>query len=244
MTDEVKEWWEHSSEGFQETADVSVGCNWGWDVDTEALLGDIAGEDVLELGCGGGQDTVGLTDLGANVTGVDLSWEQLKHAVALSEEHGVTFDLVQGDITDLPFVANRFDLAFNTYVFQWVADLQACFEETHRVLRPNGRFVFSMPHPFFDVADPDTHEVVDSYFDTGRQVVVDDREGYPDVVTFRQKLSDIYNALWEAGFDVERMLEPGTADPGDYEPGPWGETPPELRAKLPRILIIKARAKD
>lgn len=244
MTEEVKEWWEFSSEGFQEASPVSVGCNWGWDLDNEKLLGDIAGKDVLELGCGGGQDTVALKDFGANVIGVDLSREQLNHAVTLAGEHDVTFDLVQGDITELPFVDNRFDLSYNTYVFQWVSDLQECFEETHRILRPRGRFVFSMPHPFFKLADPETHEIVKSYFDTGRQIQADERAGAPNQVTFRQKISDVYNALRKSGFDVEQMLEPGTSDPTDYEPGPWGVITPELRALLPRVLIISARVKN
>jgi len=244
MTEEVKEWWEFSSEGFQETSDVSVGFNWGWDLDTEALLGDIAGKEVLELGCGGGQDTVALTNLGATVTGIDLTRAQLEHAVSLAADHDVTVDLVEGDITELPFTENRFDLAYNTYVFQWVDDLEACFAETQRVLTEDGQFVFSMPHPFFTLADPDSHEIVESYFDTGRQVRVDQRERHPDLVTYRRKISDVYNALYDAGFTVEQMIEPGSPDPADHEAGPWGESPPELQAKLPIVFIIKARVRD
>lgn len=226
---------------FQETADVSVGINWGWEGLADAdLLGDLEGRDVLELGCGGGQDTVGLAEHGANVTGIDLSRPQLAHADALTDEHGADADLVMGDVTTLPFADDRFDLAFNTWVFQWVADLQGCFRETRRVLRAGGRFVFSMPHPFFTVVDPDSHEVVRSYLDTGRQVRPDEREGRPDLVTYRRRVSDIANGLREAGFDVDRLLEPGSSDPDDHEPGPWGESPPELRAKVPRVLVVEA----
>lgn len=241
MSREVKDRWEHTSDEFQETADVTVGIDWQWaEVEDADLLGDLSGQDVLELGCGGGQQTVGLVERGATVTGVDLSREQLCHAVALFAERGLDVGVVEGDVTELPFEADRFDLAFNTWVFQWVPDLRACFEETHRVLRPDGRFVFSMPHPFFSLADPDSHEVVESYFDTGRQVTVDGREDYPDLVTYRQKVSDVYNWLRDAGFDVERMFEPGSPDPDDYEAGPWGNSPPELRAKFPRTLVVAA----
>jgi ubiquinone/menaquinone biosynthesis C-methylase UbiE len=244
MKREIKARWELTSDSFQETSDVSVGCNWGWDgVDDEELLGDIDGLDALELGCGGGQDTVALAEYGATVTGVDLTRQQLHHARDLFDERDLDIDVVEGDITALPFAADEFDLAYNTYVFQWVQDLPAAFAEAHRVLRSDGRFVFSMPHPFFDLADPDTHEVVESYFDTGRQVVHDGREEYPDLVTYRRRVSDVYNALVEAGFDVERMLEPGSSDPDDYEPGPWGNSPPELQAKLPGVLVVAATAR-
>lgn len=243
MTREIKERWELTSTEFQERADVSVQINWGWDdVCDDALLGDVDGQAVLELGCGGGQDTVALAERGATVTGIDLTRQQLHHASDLFDDHGLEIDVVEGDITDLPFVAGQFDLAFNTWVFQWVPDIEGCFFEAHRVLRPGGRLVFSMPHPYFELADPDSREVVESYFDTGRQVTVDGREEYPDMVTYRRKVSDVYNALRETGFEVEQMLEPGSADPDDYEPGPWGDTPPELRATLPRILIVEATA--
>jgi len=243
MPGEIKERWELTSESFQETADVSVGCNLGWEGLGDELLGDLSGQVAVELGCGGGQDTVGLVRRGADVVGVDLTRAQLEHARDLFAEHDVSVPVVEGDITDLPFAADEFDLAYNSYVFQWVPEFRAAVAEAHRVLRPGGRFVFSMPHPFFDLADPETHEIVESYFDTGRQVVHDGREEYPDLVTYRWTVSDVYNALVDAGFDVERLLEPGSSDPGDYEPGPWGNSPPELQAKLPGVLVVAATAR-
>ncbi|OVE85366.1 class I SAM-dependent methyltransferase [Natronolimnobius baerhuensis] len=239
----VKARWERTSDEFQETADVDVGLNWGWDdVDSDAFLGDLEGKHVLELGCGGGQDTVALVERGASVTGIDLSREQLGHATALFEAHDLEIDVAEGSVTSLPFAADQFDLAFNTWVFQWVPDLRACFAEAHRVLRSGGRLVFSMPHPFFSLVDPDSHELEESYFDTGRHVVVDHREDYPNMVTYRRRVSDVHTALREAGFVVDELREPGSADPADHEAGPWGESPPELRAKLPRVLIVAATA--
>ncbi|MFC7192603.1 hypothetical protein ACFQL7_24175 [Halocatena marina] len=57
----------------------------------------------------------------------------------------------------------------------------------------------------------------------------------------RQKISNVYNALSNAGCTVERMIEPGSPDPANHDLGPWGKSPPELRAKLPNVFIIKAR---
>lgn len=124
-------------------------------------------------------------------------------------------------------------------MFQWVGDLPACFAETHRVLRPGGRLVFSMPHPFYALVDPDTHEVAESYFDTGRYVVEQD-DVAPDQVMYRHTVSEVYGALVDAGFRVDRLREPGTSDPEDYEAGPWGEHTPELMSKVPVVLVVEA----
>ena len=99
-----------------------------------------------------------------------------------------------------------------------------------------------MPHPFYKVADPETHTVEESYFDTGRHVIVDESKD-ANLVTYRHTISEIYNALYMAGFDVERILEPGSSDPDDYEMGRWGEYTPELMSKLPSTLIFEARKK-
>jgi ubiquinone/menaquinone biosynthesis C-methylase UbiE len=244
MTEEVKAWWELTAEWFQDEIDLDVEVSWTGPGSTAdlTLLDDVAGADVLELGCGGGQCSVALARRGANVTGIDLSAEQLSFARDLAAEYDVDVGFLQGDVTDLStFPDERFDVAFNAYVLQWVEDLATCFRETHRVLRPEGRFVFSMPHPVYPLADPDSHTVEESYFDTGRQVTqYDDLDR--DMVTYRHRVSDVHNALVGAGFRVERIREPGSDDPDDYEAGPWGEEKPALLAKLPSTLVFEARA--
>jgi SAM-dependent methyltransferase len=242
MTEEVREWWEATADDFQAEAGIDPGVGWvfNYDADLE-LLGDVEGEDVLELGCGGGQCTVAMAERGANVTGMDLSAAQLEHARELVAERGADVELVRGDVTDLSaFADGSFDVAFNAFVFQWVDDLAGCFEETHRVLRPGGRLAFTTPHPFDHVVDPETHRVEESYFETGRNVVVDEsREA--NLVTYHDTVADYHDALVDAGFRTERLLEPGSSDPADYEAGPWGEHPPELASKVPDVLGFVAR---
>jgi len=242
MTKEVKDWWEATAEYFQEDIDLDEGVNWLGFVEGDLnLLGDVADTDILELGCGGGQCTIALAKRGGNVTGLDLSETQLEYARRLADEHDVNVEFVQGDVTDLGmFPDESFDIVFNAWVFQWVGDLAACFEETNRILRPGGRFVFSMPHPVYELADSESYRVTESYFDTGRHEFSHEDMDVNQVV-FRHTISDIYNALVDAGFRVERMHEPGTADPGDYEEGPWGEYTPELMSKLPAVLAFEAR---
>lgn len=75
----------------------------------------------LELGCG--QASVGFAREGADrVVGVDISTEQLAHARRLGGTYGVDgrVRFLAGDVTALPLDADRFDLAFSSWVFQIV----------------------------------------------------------------------------------------------------------------------------
>jgi ubiquinone/menaquinone biosynthesis C-methylase UbiE len=207
MTGAVREWWEATATYFQDEANVDVGLHWGSlgpDVDDETMIGRVEGADVVELGCGGGQVTVALASRGATVTGIDLSTEQLAHAKALADDHGVrdATEFAHGDVTDLPFPDASFDLACNAFVYQWVDDIEASFRGSFRVLRPGGRFAFSTPHPYYRLLAPETGTLEESYFDTGRHVR-ESEDGLPPLVTYRSTVSDFHNALQDAGFDIE-----------------------------------------
>lgn len=238
---ETREWWDATSAFFQAEADVPVGIHYGPgcpDDDALGLLPDVRGADVVELGCGGAQCSVGLARRGAaSVTGVDLSEEQLAYAADLTTNHGADVRLVAGDVTALPFGNDRFDVAFSACAFQWVPDLSDCFGEAARVLRPDGRFVFSLPHPFYQRFDPETGRIARSYFDTGAE-----RTNYEEIsadeVLFHRRVSDVHGALRDAGFAVDRLLEPGTDDPDDYEEL-WNFRP-ELMAMVPPTLAVRA----
>lgn len=244
-TEDVRAWWEATSRWFQADLEHPIELRWGRINPDEPILADVDGLDVLELGCGGGQCSIALATRGANVTGVDLSRAQLQYARDVLAQHdtGAPVSLVEGDITTLPFTANRFDLVFNASVFQWVDDLDSVFQHVARVLRPDGRFVFSTPNPYYDIIDPETHRVEDSYYETGRQVETDTDLDL-DMVTYRHSIGEIHTALTTAGFRVDRIIEPGTSDPADYEAGPWGETPVALQAKLPTDVIFDASLAD
>lgn len=243
MTDEVKEWWEATSEYFQDEIDLPVGVDYGPGAPDEAelgLLGDVRDAEIVELGCGGGQCGIALAKRGADVIGIDLSEEQLAYAEDLADEHDVDVDFVQGDVTRVESIETASkDIAVSANAFQWVDDLQACFSEAYRILRSDGILVFSLPHPVYQLLDPETHTVERSYFDVGRQVE-EFEEMDADMVTYAHTVSGIHNTLRDVGFDVERVLEPGSSDPNDYETELW-EFRPELMSKLPPTLLFKAK---
>jgi SAM-dependent methyltransferase len=107
-------------------------------------LGELAsGEDVLDIGCGAGTDTLVAAQMVApagRVTGIDMTPEMLSRARAAAAEMGATnVDLVEGDVEQLPFAAESFDVAISNGVIDLIPDKDAVFAEIFRVLRPGGR---------------------------------------------------------------------------------------------------------
>jgi ubiquinone/menaquinone biosynthesis C-methylase UbiE len=105
------------------------------------------GEDVLDLGSGSGMDVfVAALHVGesGNVTGLDMTDEQLANARRLRDEMGfqnVTFE--QGYIEDLPFKDEAFDVVISNGVINLSAEKDRVFEEIARVLKPDGRLALS-----------------------------------------------------------------------------------------------------
>jgi arsenite methyltransferase len=107
-------------------------------------LGRLApGEHVLDIGCGAGTDTLVAAQMVApagRVTGIDMTPEMLSRARAAAAEMGATnVDFVEGDVEQLPFPAESFDVAISNGVIDLIPDKDAVFAEIFRVLRSGGR---------------------------------------------------------------------------------------------------------
>lgn len=207
------------------------------------ILPSVEGIEFIELGCGGGQASVGTANKGADtVVGVDFSAEQLSHARQLRDLYGVDAQFVRGEVTQLPFTGNTFDAAFSGWVFQMIDPIGECLREAHRVLRDNGVLVFDVPHPFYELFDPETGELERSYHSSTQRTITIDEEYDSDLIVFDRKVSELHNTAVDAGFDVRRILEPGSDDPDEYDDGPLDSNQPELMALVPRTLRFWAVA--
>ena len=221
MSQETKEWWENYAKAYQDDCQIPVDIHYGPSSPNEdelKLLGDLDGREVLEIGCGGGQCSVAFALRGARVTGLDLCVEQLDFARALAARHKVEISLVQHDMQDLePIPSESQDIVFSAFAFQFVADRPRAFREVRRVLRPGGAFALSLEHPFFPKVDPRTLMLKESYNQTGP--AIDDRGEYGQVTTFKEKISDLHQALVNAGLTVERLIEPDSRTAIPMVPG-------------------------
>jgi len=222
-----------------------VWCPEGLDEADARLLGPVAGRRVLEVGCGAAQCSRWLAAQGATVVGVDLSAAQLGHSRLLDERTGSDVPVVQADAEDLPFAAGSFDVAFSAFgAVPFVADAPRLMREVARVLRPSGRWVFSLTHPvrwcFPD--DPGEAGLVAAfgYWDRRAYVETDER-GEPAYVEHHRTLGDLVRALRAAGLVLDDLLEPEWPDGFARE---WGGWSPQRGAVLPGTAIFCCRRPD
>lgn len=170
---------------------------------THRLAGDPAGLEVLDLGCGPGGHIPWLLQNGATVTAIDSSDAFLdivrrKHP----EVATVQIDLNDG-LQSLP--ERRFDLVIASLVLHYASNLYDLLRDVRRVLRPGGKIVASVHHPF----NPHIVASVPDYLQT---CIVHDAFGPPgaevEVRYYHRPLCEIINPFIEAGFGIEQIEEP------------------------------------
>ncbi|AHH97889.1 hypothetical protein GCM10010174_29650 [Kutzneria viridogrisea] len=108
------------------------------------LLADIPPGEALDAACGTGRHARHLVELGHRVTGVDLTPEMLD----VARESVPQAQFTEGDLCELPFGEDSFDLVVSGLAVAHVAELDKAISELARVLRPGGRLVISALHPF------------------------------------------------------------------------------------------------
>jgi len=106
------------------------------------VLGDVAGLDVIELGCGTAYFSAWLARRGARSVGVDLTAAQLDTACRCQQQFGVDFPLIEADAAAVPLRDASFDLVVSEYGASVWCEPQRWVHEAARLLRPDGRLVF------------------------------------------------------------------------------------------------------
>ena len=137
----------------------------------KALLGDIRGLSVVHLQCNSGQDTLSMAQMGAIVTGVDISDTAIDFARQLSHDSGVPGTFYRADVYDwmeeTARSTQRFDIAFCSYgAICWLSDLEAWARGIAAILKPGGRFVAVDYHPVMMMFDEQMQRRF-SYFNNG-----------------------------------------------------------------------------
>jgi SAM-dependent methyltransferase len=105
-------------------------------------LDDVAGLDVVELGCGTAYFSAQLAGRGARPVGVDPTPAQLATARRMMKRTGISFPLVEAPGERVPLPDASFDLAISEFGASLWADPALWIPEAARLLRPGGRLVF------------------------------------------------------------------------------------------------------
>ncbi len=226
--------WDSYAPGYQRDHLPDLGTTsfvWGPEGATEddlGLLGDVVGQRVLEVGCGAAQCARWLAARGAAVVALDLSAEQLR----LAREMGGGVPLIRADAERLPFADAAFDVACSAYgALPFVADSAAVMREVARVLKPGGRWVFSVTHPvrwcFPDDSGPTGLTVTTSYFDR-TPYVEQGEDGTAVYVEHHRTFGDRVREAVAAGLDIENVVEPEWPEGHETTYVQWGP----LRGRL------------
>ena len=208
------------------------------------LLPDVTEKSVLDLGCGYGHNCLEFVQNGAaKVVGVDISEKMLAVAKAESADEKITY--LNMSMTDVEMLGEKFDLIYSSLAFHYVENFDLFAKMMYNCLNAGGQLLFSQEHPIITATvDGKGHFNKDrngnrisytfsDYHRPGRRVTTWYVDG---VVKYHRPFSDIINALANAGFVIEQVVEP--------LPEQWAiEKLPTMAKEYikPNFLIVKAR---
>ncbi|WP_371794209.1 class I SAM-dependent methyltransferase [Streptomyces sp. NBC_01718] len=201
----------------------------------------LAGQRVLDLGCGEGIIARAVAARGASVLGIDPSPRMIEHArgAEMSQASGAFFSVDDG-CTLTTVATGSVEWVTAGLSVNNVPDLDAALAAVHRVLVPEGFIVFTIPHPCFEAPhagwtereDGSVRRIVGDYLTEGFW-----RSGNPEGArragNQHRKLSTYLNALMRNGFTIEAVDEPA--------PDARVAASQPQRAGLPPFMVLQAR---
>lgn len=182
-----------------------------------ALLPDLYGRRLVDLGCGFGWFCRWAREQGAaEVLGIDVSEKMLARARADTSGPAITY--LKADLERVELPERTFDVAYSSLALHYIENLERLLARVHRALVPDGRFVFSAEHPIYTApvkpgwlidADGRKRWPVDSYLceSERRTEWLGGR-----VVKQHRTLGTYLNLLLRLGFALSHVEEWGPTD--------------------------------
>lgn len=205
-------------------------------------LGDIAGKRVAVLGSGDNQVVFALSGLGAKVTSVDISEQQIEVARRRAAVLGLEVEFIQADVVDLSVLRGAtFDVVYTGgHVAVWASDLRRYYGEAAGLLKPDGLLIVSEYHPFRRVwkHSATSLELGFNYFDRGPHRL----DVAPDVLRSEPGDLEQFEFHWTAADYISAILSSDcrlvhAEEFGDASE--WWENAPV--AGLPASLLLVGR---
>ena len=177
-----------------------------------AMLPDLTGARVLDLGCGFGWFCRWAREAGAaTVHGLDVSAKMLARAKAETNDPAITYD--RGDLETVELSHGAFDLVYSSLAFHYLEHLDRLIREIAAALVPGGKLVFSVEHPICTApsrpewrTDAEGRKIwpLERYLDEGPRVT---DWLAPGVIKQHRGMATYFNLLLDAGFRLRRIEE-------------------------------------
>ena len=213
----------------------------------DTLLPDMTEKTVLDLGCGDGKHCVDFLDRGAkSVVGIDMSEKMLQ--IARTENASDAIRYLNMNMTDIEELEETFDFIYSNMAFHYVEDFPSFAKTLFDVLNFGGFLLFAQEHPVITATiDGKGHfnksfsgkKLSYTFSDYGLPGERVTRWFVDGVIKYHRRISEILNALTDAGFVIERVEEP--------LPEKWViEKYPAYADELikPTFLIVKVRKEE
>jgi SAM-dependent methyltransferase len=205
-----------------------------------AMLPDLRGKHVVDLGCGFGWASRWMREQGAaSVLGLDVSQNMIARARQDTADPAIDYQIADLDVLSLPEKA--FDLAFSSLTFHYVADFGRLVRAIRNGLAPRGQLVFSIEHPVYMAAEHPSWMSDESGRKTwpvnGYSVEGERRTDWfvKGVLKYHRTLGTTLNTLVDAGFEIRRVEE--------YAPTPAQiEQAPSLAEEVERPMLLLVSA--
>lgn len=172
------------------------------------LFGDVSGKKLLEIGCGNGRSLQYLGDRKASeLWAVDISEKQIEKAAKHLKSCGFSAKLICSPMEEeCGIPEDYFDFVYSIYAIGWTTDLEGTFCRIASYLKKGGVFIFSWSHPIHKCVAAENNMLAFNkcYFDESWYSV---SLGEGVLTLSDRKLSTYVNALANAGFVIEKMIE-------------------------------------
>lgn len=204
-------------DGYRTLREKDTGLNGALEIPAiRALLPDLHGRAVLDLGCGFGDFARYARERGAaTVTALDVSLKMIEAARALTHDAAITY--IHGSIEDHAVQPAAFDLVVCSLALHYIADYAAVVRRVFDSLRPGGLLVFSVEHPVCTanpigwIHNADGHKLhwpLDHYQQQGARSTSWFVDG---VIKYHRTMETYVNTLLDAGFQLRHLAEPQPA---------------------------------
>jgi 2-polyprenyl-3-methyl-5-hydroxy-6-metoxy-1,4-benzoquinol methylase len=222
---------------------------------TEKLLDIKEGQTILDVACGNGNFSKRLAELGANVIAFDYSPKMIERAKLSCKDYLNRIDFKVNDATNydslMELGIQSFDSAVANMALMDIADITALVKSLQMLLKPNGRFVFSIPHPCFqppnvrklcEIEDVDGAVVSRKSVQISKYINPEVFEnlgikGQPTPhLIFHRPLAYYLNLFFESNFMLDGIVEPTFEDTDkEYYKFDWNSIPPVIIFRFRKV---------